>query len=303
MAIWQWSTTPASNATAGSINWAEGQAPSTVNDSARQMMADVATWFQSPEWINYGLTPTYVSATQYTLAGNQTTIHSVGRRVRATVTAGTIYGTITASVFGSLTTVTIAWDSGSLDSGLSEVDVGLMNPANSSFPTGLSLSANTLSVSGSAQTNMTVTSSGGSGYARFVSSGGSKYLGVIGNNFAVVNNANTSVLLQIDDSGNLTATGNITSSSDERLKYDWAGMPQDFIERLSSLKSGTYTRIDTEARQAGVGAQSLQSLLPEAVIESEKGFLSVAYGQAALVACVELAKEVMRLRALLEPAK
>jgi hypothetical protein len=267
------------------------------------MMADVATWFRSPEWINYGLTPTYVSATQYTLAANQTTIHSVGRRVRATVTAGTIYGTITASVFGSLTTVTVAWDSGSLDSGLSEVDVGLMNPLNPSFPTGMNLAANSLNVTNSAQTSVTVTTSGGSCYERFVTNSGSKYIGAIGNTFAVVNNANSAVLLQIDDSGNLTSAGNITSNSDERLKYDWEGLPLDFIERLSLVKSGTYTRIDTEARQAGVGAQSLQSLLPEAVIESEKGFLSVAYGQAALVACVELAKEVVRLRALLEQEK
>jgi hypothetical protein len=41
--IADWSTTAASNATAdSSINWAEGQARSTVNDSARSMMAAIA---------------------------------------------------------------------------------------------------------------------------------------------------------------------------------------------------------------------------------------------------------------------
>lgn len=46
MSISEWSTTPADNASAATgINWAEGQAPSTVNDSARQMMADVAAWY------------------------------------------------------------------------------------------------------------------------------------------------------------------------------------------------------------------------------------------------------------------
>lgn len=40
-----WSQTAASNATADStVNWAEGQAPSSVNDSARAMMASVAKW-------------------------------------------------------------------------------------------------------------------------------------------------------------------------------------------------------------------------------------------------------------------
>lgn len=37
-----WSATPGSNASVGSINWAEGQNASTVNNSARQLMADVA---------------------------------------------------------------------------------------------------------------------------------------------------------------------------------------------------------------------------------------------------------------------
>ena len=40
-----WSTTAATNATADStINWAEGQAPSSVNDSARALMASWAKW-------------------------------------------------------------------------------------------------------------------------------------------------------------------------------------------------------------------------------------------------------------------
>lgn len=251
MALYQWSTTAASNATADpSINWQEGQAPSTVNDSARAMMAAVATWFQAPEWLNYGLAPAYVSATQYTAAGNQTGTYVVGRRVRAKVSAGMIYGTITASTYTSLTTVTVAWDSGVLDSGLSEVDVGMLNPAASSFPTGLSPT------------------------------------------FAA-----------ITATGNITATGtitgsDITASSDERLKTDWEWLPDDFIERLAAVKSGTYTRIDIEGdrRHAGVSAQSLRRVLPEAVLEGAQGMLSVAYGNAALVACVELAKEVTSLR-------
>lgn len=46
MSMSQWSTTAANNASGvTSVNWAEGQAPSTVNDSARQVMADVANWY------------------------------------------------------------------------------------------------------------------------------------------------------------------------------------------------------------------------------------------------------------------
>lgn len=261
MPLYQWSTTPASNASAGAIDWAEGQPPSTVNDSARQMMADVATWFVAPEWVNYGLTPTYSSGTVYTLAGNQTAIHSVGRRVRTFNTGGTVYGTIATSVYTTITTVTITPDSGTLDSGLSEVDVGILNPLNSSLPVGLSPTFNNVTASG----NITAT-------------------------------------------GNVTATGtitgsNITASSDERLKKDWAAFPADFLEHFAGIECGTFTRISSGERQAGVSAQSLRSVLPEAVIEGADGYLSVAYGNAALAAVIELTREVLRLRALLEPVK
>lgn len=250
MSLGQWSTTAANNATADpSINWQEGQAPSTVNDSARAMMAAIATWFQAPEWINPALTPTYVSATSFTLAGNQTALYTVGRRVRTFNTGGTVYGTITASAYTTVTTVTVALDSGSLDSGLSEVDVGAMNPANSSLPTGLNASFGTVTATG------TITGS------------------------------------------------NITASSDERLKRDWEDLPPLFLEQLAFVRSGTFERISTGERSAGVSAQALRDVLPEAVLEGPDGFLSVAYGQAALVAVVELTREVLRLRALLEPVK
>ena len=48
MAVWDWVTTAADNDDADSaINWAEGQAPSTVNDSARSMMARISHWLNT----------------------------------------------------------------------------------------------------------------------------------------------------------------------------------------------------------------------------------------------------------------
>jgi microcystin-dependent protein len=45
MSFWKWSRTASSNANAdGSINWAEGMAPSAVNDSARAVMAAAAKY-------------------------------------------------------------------------------------------------------------------------------------------------------------------------------------------------------------------------------------------------------------------
>lgn len=126
MAIQNWSTTAATNATQPGINWAEGMPPSDVNNSARQMMADVATWFASAEWLPQADTPTYVSATQFTIPGNKTAVYSVGRRVQATGAGYTIKGLISASAYTSLTTVTVVWDSGSLDNTVASLAIGIL---------------------------------------------------------------------------------------------------------------------------------------------------------------------------------
>jgi hypothetical protein len=111
------------------------------------------------------------------------------------------------------------------------------------------------------------------------------------------------VRFSFTDTGNFTATANVTAFSDERYKTNWRAVTPNFVEGLAAVKSGVYDRTDQEATQAGVSAQSLQELLPETVIEDESGRLSVAYGNAALVACVELAKEVLKLRAEIEALK
>jgi hypothetical protein len=103
--------------------------------------------------------------------------------------------------------------------------------------------------------------------------------------------------------GNLTAVYNVTAYSDERLKSDWADIAPDFLSRLALVKSGTFTRVGADQRQMGVSAQALQACAPEAVTEGKDGMLTVAYGNAALVAAVELAKEVVKLRAELDELK
>lgn len=65
---WQWSKTAATNAGADpSINWAEGQSPSSVNDSARAMMARSAEYRDDIS----GLLATSGTATAYTVVTNQ----------------------------------------------------------------------------------------------------------------------------------------------------------------------------------------------------------------------------------------
>ena len=96
-----------------------------------------------------------------------------------------------------------------------------------------------------------------------------------------------------DGSGNLTATGNVTAYSDERLKTDWESLASNFVEQVACVRAGTYTRTDTGERQAGTSAQDWQRILPEVVSDGE--YLSLAYGNAALVAVVALARRVIAL--------
>jgi hypothetical protein len=91
------------------------------------------------EWIIDSAVPTYISATQFSFSGDRTGTYHVNRRVRASVTAGTIYGTITAASFsGGITTITVTWDSGQLDSGLSQISYGILDSINVSYPSSIS---------------------------------------------------------------------------------------------------------------------------------------------------------------------
>jgi hypothetical protein len=96
--------------------------------------------------------------------------------------------------------------------------------------------------------------------------------------------------------GNFTAGGSVTQFSDERMKSDWGDIPTDFIERLALVKSGTYTNLRSGERQAGASAQGMQALLPEVVsCNNHEQMLTLAYGNAALVSAVELAKRLLKL--------
>lgn len=95
--------------------------------------------------------------------------------------------------------------------------------------------------------------------------------------------------------GDMTSAGNVIAYSDERLKKDWISLPTNFVEQLAQVKSGTYTRTDTQERQAGSSAQDWQQLLPEVVTvgADDDKTLGLAYGNAALVSAIELAKRVV----------
>ena len=86
------------------------------------------------------------------------------------------------------------------------------------------------------------------------------------------------------------------STSDERLKTNWRDLDTNFIEKLANVKHGIYDRIDMADTQAGVSAQSLEKVLKEVISVDPNGYKTVNYGNAGLVAAIELAKEIIELR-------
>jgi hypothetical protein len=107
-----------------------------------QGMGTVTTTTALDEWVLYAQSPTFITATSFSVPGNQTATFQVGRRVKTVNTGGTVvYSTIVTSVFGAVTTITVRNDSGTLDAGLSAVSYGLISAQNSSLPFGPAFSA------------------------------------------------------------------------------------------------------------------------------------------------------------------
>lgn len=102
-----WSQTPVTNATAdNNVNWAEGMAPSQVDDSARGMMASAAKWVAD----NSGSLVTSGTTTALTLVTNQvesalttgyTVTATLGTAVAAAATLA-VDGLAAAPIFTSL---------------------------------------------------------------------------------------------------------------------------------------------------------------------------------------------------------
>jgi len=71
MAFWGWSRTANNNALVGAVNFQEGQAPSSLNDSSRSLMADLRSWADDVSGaITTGGTSTALTVTSYQTFGS-----------------------------------------------------------------------------------------------------------------------------------------------------------------------------------------------------------------------------------------
>lgn len=132
----RWSSSASGNSSvsggSNTINFAEGQSPGSVNNSARELMAQVRGVYTPANWgwVEFSATASVASQTTFKIVGNQTTDYSTGRRVRLKSGSSTRYGSIVSSSYTTETTVTLTVDSGSLSASHSLVGVSVLDSNN-----------------------------------------------------------------------------------------------------------------------------------------------------------------------------
>lgn len=77
--------------------------------------------------------------------------------------------------------------------------------------------------------------------------------------------------------GDFEIRGNLINDSDRSIKNDIQPI-EDALEKIKQLSGYTFSKRDVERRETGVIAQEVQTVLPEAVFETNEGVLGVAYG-------------------------
>ena len=135
MTVSNYSTTAANNTTINSISIAEGMPPSNVNNAMRNQLSDLRTFLNDKEFFIVGdrdgsVTFTRSDADTVTVAStNITADYHANRRVKVVGTnTGTIFGKIASSSFSTNTTINFTFDSGSISSSDSTVDVFVGSP-------------------------------------------------------------------------------------------------------------------------------------------------------------------------------
>lgn len=118
------------------------------------MMASIRTVFEDPQYVDQDFTPTFITASSFSVPGNQTSAVHIGRRLKCfDATAGVqqvIYGTVVSVSFTAVTTIHIEADAGSLTSSLSSFGISIIaNTPNNCLPRNAVLTVSSLAVNGS----------------------------------------------------------------------------------------------------------------------------------------------------------
>jgi hypothetical protein len=95
--------------------------------------------------------------------------------------------------------------------------------------------------------------------------------------FEIVNSPYNAVLFTFTQGGDFTAAGNVTAYSDRKLKTNFEPI-ENALSKVLQLNGVTFTRVDKEdttTRYAGLIAQDVEPVLPEAIQKND----TMSYGE------------------------
>jgi hypothetical protein len=106
---------------------------------------------------------------------------------------------------------------------------------------------------------------------------------------------------EIDVVGTIKATTDVITTSDRRLKSNITPISES-LDKLNSLTGYTFNKTgeDPSRRFAGLVAQEVESVLPEAIYKDSEGYLSVSYGNVTALLVQAIKELSARLTALEE---
>jgi hypothetical protein len=276
------STSYGLSVSSGTINYVSGGVHAWYSGTTSRMTLSAAGALAADSSITSGGTITAVQNFQ----------SSTAAAVLGPNGAGTVY--LRPNGVGSGTGQTYVTNAGAMTVNGTLHSTGAMSTAGGFSATGASSFSNTLSVAnifsfGSFCHSTTTTAVFGTS-----GSGGTVYLRPNGYNSGTadttINSAGTMAVSGAVTCAGLTSSGNITYSSDRRLKSRLKEIG-GALDKVLQLSGYTYHRDDLDTNDAGLVAQEVQAVLPEAVAKDAKGMLTVAIGPV-LALLVEAIKEL-----------
>jgi hypothetical protein len=220
--------------------------------------------------------------TSGTLAVDATSANTASKVVARDASGNFSAGTITATLSGNASTATTATTAGSCS-------------GNAATATTLATARTINGVSFNGSANITV--------EPYIeddeSTAATRYLVFTDSTTAGYKRLNEDSALSYNPSTNALTAGSFSASSDENLKKDIA-VVGGALDKLFQLRGVEFTWKENDVRSAGVIAQDVEKVLPQAVNTTEKGYKTVQYDalHAVLIEAVkELTARVKELEA------
>ena len=135
MKVGLWSTTAGNNNATPPDGFPEGQAPSTLNDGAREVMAAIRTMTQDLSFFDHGFSPTFISTTTFSIPGDQRAFIEAGRQVKLFdgVSSGPIYRQVGSVSYTTVTTISLGAGT-AITNSLSSFAISILSNNNPAIP-------------------------------------------------------------------------------------------------------------------------------------------------------------------------